>query len=189
MIADSVTGSSIADEFRRRFWTPLALESVFLASGEEPGGTLASVWTQGDEGGLQSVGPFEVPVVRETGWGAYGLKSNTRDMALWGHALFQGEILNASTIAEMLTEVPPPGSGADVAVGLGVRKYNFAGTGDTWGHSGVTPDGSALLLHDLDSKITVVVAVNQDPRTHRGVQYKTAAALLIMARSADVGGD
>jgi D-alanyl-D-alanine carboxypeptidase len=183
MIADSVTGSTIATEFRYRFWEPLQLENVFLASAEEPQGDLASAWVNRGEGELVNVGPFGMPVARSFGWGAFGLKASVGDMARWGEALMGGTLFGEELVREMFTAAPPP-NGTNVAigtgVGLGLRRYEIAGF-EVWGHSGVAPDATSLLIRDQSTGVIVVTGINQSPRTSRNSHFRIAAALLKIA--------
>ncbi len=183
MIADSATGSTLAVEFRRRFWNRLGLEDVFLMSDEEPRGNLASSWVGPTIEELSSVGPLDSPFGRAVGWGAFGLKATPTDMAVWGEALMSGQLLSKNMTEQMLTAVAPP-AGRNVAlgtgVGLGLRRYSVAGV-EVWGHSGVLGTATSLLIRDQATGVTVVTAINQSPRTQRNSHFRVAGALLKLA--------
>ena len=67
-----------------------------------------------------------------------------------------------------------------IGAGLGVRRYDYLGR-EAWGHSGVTSNGSALVLYDDATGITVVAAINQNPGSHGSAHFPIAIALLALA--------
>jgi D-alanyl-D-alanine carboxypeptidase len=156
-VAESVEGRPIVDLYHRRLWDPLGLDEVFLPGHEAPAGPVASA--------LGSAGHFVSPLehlsLLSSGNSAFGLLSNARTMARWGHELFLGKVISARMQQEMRTLVPAAGNiPGESGAGLGIRGYHYLGRPQL-GHSGGCAYGSSLLLHDPTVRVTVAVSMNQ----------------------------
>ena len=78
----------------------------------------------------------------------------------------------------MLTIVPDDGGiPGQTGGGLGIRRYNYLGR-TLYGHSGGTPNSSALVLYDPVTGIVAGVSMNQDGGSHGQSHFRTAPALL-----------
>jgi D-alanyl-D-alanine carboxypeptidase len=155
-VAEAVTGRSIVDLYHRRLWDPLELREVFLPGYEAPTGPVAPA--RGDAG---LVAPLDHMSVLSTGYSAFGLFATARDVARWGHELFEGQVISTRQQQEMRTLVPAAGNiPGESGAGLGIRGYSYLGRSQ-YGHSGGASYGSSLLLHDPARHVTVAVLMNQ----------------------------
>jgi D-alanyl-D-alanine carboxypeptidase len=160
MIAQAATGVPITTLYHERVWGPTGLTEIFLPGAEGPAGPVARAWS-GQPPAQSEVDPLERMSLLSVGNSAFGLYSNARTVARWGHALFAGKVLGDRMRAEMLEFVPAAGNiFGESGAGLGIRKYSYLGR-EQWGHSGGASLGSSLLLFDPATKTTVVVIMNQ----------------------------
>ncbi len=155
-VAETVTGRSIVDLYHQRLWNPLGLREIFLPGHEPPAGPVAPALSNA---GI--VAPLDRMSLLSSGHSAFGLMSNARTMARWGHELFAGRVISARMQQEMRTLVPAAGNiPGESGAGLGIRSYAYLGR-TQFGHSGGSPFGSSLLLHEAATTVTVVVLINQ----------------------------
>ena len=184
MIAEAVTGSTVHEQLRSRFWDPLGLANIFLGGRETPPGLVAGSRNGPFGGPLEDFAMYAGPALSSIGWTASGINSTAGDVARWAAALFGGQFHSPTMMAEIRTTVVDtqniPGQ---IGAGLGVRHYNYLGR-DVWGHSGVTSNGSALVLYDQATGITVVAAINQNAGSHGSKHFPIAIALLSLALEA-----
>ena len=181
MIAEAVTGSTVHDELRTRFWEPLGLTNIYMGGRETPPGLVAGSRNGSPGGPLEDFAMYAGPAFSSIGWTASGINATAGDVARWAAALFGNQFHSTGMMAEIRTTVQDtqniPGQ---IGAGLGVRRYDYLGR-DVWGHSGVTSNGSALVLYDDATGITVVAAINQNPGSHGSQHFPIAIALLSMA--------
>jgi len=155
-VAEAVTGRAIVDLYHERLWGPLRLSEIFLPGHEAPAGPIAAALSASGV-----VAPLEHVSLLSLGNSAWGLFSNARTLARWGHELFAGHVVSERLQREMRTLVPAAGNiPGESGAGLGIRSYDYLGR-QQLGHSGGSPYGSSLLLYDLASGVTVVVLMNQ----------------------------
>jgi len=184
LIAERVTGRSMVELYHEELWAPLGLDQIFLPGFEPPPAPVATAWRLTRES-TESMNPLEEMSSISTGSYAFGLFSNARTVALWGRALFAGDLLDDKIRNEMLEFVPAAGNiPGESGAGLGIRKYTFLDRVQ-WGHSGGSPLGSSLLIHDPESEITVAVLMNQGARSDH---FRLAPELLEIAAMADDPG-
>jgi D-alanyl-D-alanine carboxypeptidase len=170
-VAEAVTGRSIVDLYHQRLWGPLGLTEIFLPGYEPPAGPVAPALSA--SGAL--VAPLDHLSLLATGNSAFGLFSNARTMARWGNQLFTGHVISDLMQQQMRTLVPAAGNiPGESGAGLGIRSYNYLGRTEL-GHSGGCPYGSSLLLHDPETRVTVVVLMNQG----QGADHYTLAPRLL----------
>lgn len=156
LIAEQAAGRSIVELYRRRLWEPLAMAEIFLPGFEEPPSAVATAYS-----GATTIAPLERMSLISIGHSAFGLLSNARTVARWGHALFHGNVISAEMQAAMRTLVPAAGNiPGESGAGLGIRAYQYFDRLQ-YGHSGGATTGSSLLLHDPESGVTVAVIMNQ----------------------------
>jgi D-alanyl-D-alanine carboxypeptidase len=172
-IIELLTGNPLHVELRSRLFEPLALEHTFLAGAEAaPGG-----WGPGYATVFAALfGAVEPPAVLDerlatlvatTTWAAGALVATAGDVVRFEQALFGGKLLEAATLAEMVTPSPVVASFVaslgvtDIGGGLGVFMYPFPepiGTG--LGHDGGEPGFRSIMLTFLEHDISVAVLVN-----------------------------
>jgi D-alanyl-D-alanine carboxypeptidase len=169
-VAEAVTGRSIVDLYHRRLWDPLGLTEIFLPGYEPPAGPVAPALSAAGV-----VAPLDHLSLLSTGNSAFGLLSNARTLARWGNQLFTGHVISDLMQQQMRTLVPAAGNiPGESGAGLGIRSYDYLGRTEI-GHSGGCPYGSSLLLHDPETRVTVVVLMNQG----QGADHYTLAPRLL----------
>ncbi|WP_407343603.1 serine hydrolase domain-containing protein [Pengzhenrongella phosphoraccumulans] len=169
LLLESVTGMSLADNLSLRIVEPLALTSTWFApaDGRTPIGGFSRSLPGGDTGGASYVG-------LETAAGAAGaLVSTASDLATFLRALAHGELLPASTYAEMTRDLPSEGWS------LGV----FAADPPTVtgiSNSGAIPGFTAYMQYDPATEDLFVLLLNDDSRSPE--QLGTALSAIVQAR-------
>lgn len=171
LVAEQATGRGMVDLYRQRLFSPLDLQEIFMPGLEEPPRQVAPA--------LSSSGLLVAPLDRMSlvsiGWSAFGLMASARDVARWGHALFTGQVVSDEMQAAMKELVPAAGNiPGETGVGLGIRSYAYFDRVQL-GHSGGAAFGSSLLLHDVETGVTVVVVMNQG----QGAQHFLLAPRLL----------
>lgn len=163
MIIEEATGSTVAEEFRSRFLTPLRLQETFMAVEEELGGTVAHGWydIDGDEILDDVIESMPMTAFMSIEWTAGAMFSSSRDLTRWTGALFSGEVVSQATLDDMLTFHPLsiPGSAYN-GYGLGVASFVVAGH-QAYGHGGETPGYRSLMVYLPQSGVSIAVLMNE----------------------------
>jgi D-alanyl-D-alanine carboxypeptidase len=163
MIIEEATGSTVAEEFRSRFLTPLGLQETFMSVEEELGGPVAHGWfdIDGDEILDDVIESMPMTAFMSIEWTAGAMFSSSRDLTRWTEALFSGEILTQASLDEMLTfhSLSIPGNVYD-GYGLGVGRFVVAGH-RAYGHGGETPGYRSLMVHMPESGVSITVLMNE----------------------------
>jgi D-alanyl-D-alanine carboxypeptidase len=147
LVIERVTGSSLADELDRRFFTPLGLASTGMLTADGPPG-----------------GPLE-PAWATIFWASGAMSSSAADLARWGDELYGGTILSDGSRAEMLELNRDD-------YGLGVKRLEVPGAVG-YGHTGMLKTFTSLLLYLPEQDVTLTILVN---RTHVDLAGMLAAA-------------
>ena len=170
LVAESVMKRPVHEGVRAELLTPLALSSLFLDQREAPTGPLATGWVGGT---------FNVMSTRTStysaAWMAGAYFATPSDLARWWQALMTGRVVNASSLAAMMTPVAPEN------YGLGMSRRVLAGR-TIWSHTGEIRGFSSVGLHDPAKRASLVVIVNENPGPAVGI----ASALLTIV--AGIGG-
>ncbi len=134
MIITKATGSTLAAEFRKRFWEPLGIQNAYLSLEEELPTNLAHVWGDNfeNDGSFRDITFLPRTSHESITYGSSGLFMTAKDLARWSQALFQGKLLSEPSMAEMLTFVKSGG------YGLGIGKFGgfFTYWKMAFGHGG-----------------------------------------------------
>jgi D-alanyl-D-alanine carboxypeptidase len=189
-IIEIATGKPLQEHFRERFFTPLALNSMYFDAREpQPAGTvLASPH--------DNISPFN-PIFQLTGQptfpGAYtnisafpftaistlefasgALITNIADMAEWGNSLFGGRATNPATLDEMLHSISQAPDADGDYLGYGIfRTTRISASDDFIGHDGNAPGYRSVMFYQPDRKMTIAILTN-----YRGAKlYDVAKAL------------
>jgi D-alanyl-D-alanine carboxypeptidase len=91
-------------------------------------------------------------------WAGGGFASTAADLARWAAALYDGRVLEAEWVAQMLEGVPAR-LGPGVRYGLGAIIQETP-LGLTFGHSGFFPGYLTQMAYYPDHRIAVAVQVN-----------------------------
>jgi D-alanyl-D-alanine carboxypeptidase len=168
MIITKATGSTLSAEFRKRFWQPLGLRNTYLSMEEKLPDNLAHVWGDNfeDDGSFKDITFLPRASHESITYGSSGLFMTAEDLARWSQALFQGNVLKQTSLAEMLRF---EGAGY---YGLGVGRFSrsFANGGTAYGHAGGNIGTIAYMIYLPDFRMSVAVMINRyDTKAARGV--------------------
>jgi D-alanyl-D-alanine carboxypeptidase len=170
LIAEKASGRSYRDLLHQRVLMPQGVTEVFLPALE---GAPAPVAVAQTSFGLGA--PTDQMARLSVGNSAFGLMASARHIATWGHQLFTGSVISSRMQQEMRTMVSAAGNiPGESGAGLGIRGYSYLGRSQI-GHSGGSSFGSSLLLHDVATRVTVVVLMNQA----QGADHFTLAPTLL----------
>ncbi|HEY4634742.1 MAG TPA: serine hydrolase domain-containing protein [Candidatus Limnocylindrales bacterium] len=184
LLAERVTGRSLGEELRDRFFEPLGLRHTWYQPTDEPTGPVAHGYRlTGSGDGVRAVDltdgssmtPFTSVVTAAAGAGA--IASTSTDLARWARALYGGEVLSGAAFGEMIgdavrTEQYAPA----VRYGLGVQFVEVGGRA-ALGHSGRLLGARSVIRWLPAEQVAVAVLTNQS-RTDPGI---VARALLRIA--------
>ena len=126
LIIESVTGNTVLQEFKSRLLNPFNIHNTFLLAEEEITGFLVNSYSQFDMNGCRKYQQVFADMV----WTCGGLYSTAEDIALFGIELFQGNILQNSTLNEMC-DLGTSGYGYGVHLIEDINELVFA-----YGHDG-----------------------------------------------------
>ncbi len=184
LIAERVTGSSMAAELRKRFFVPLGLNETWYQAVEKPIAPIAHGYRFAgsrltsppiDLAGKLPVMPFRSVV---TAAGAAGsIAASSSDLARWARLLYSGEVLGTEMTAEMLAGVADTASyHPRVPYGLGVQAFPIAGR-LALGHSGRLLGFRSAVRHLPSESLTIAVLTNQS-RADPGVIVNDLLAIV-----------
>jgi len=136
LIVERVTGNDLADELDRRFLAPLGLDATRLLSASDPDSPLEPAWTT-------------------IFWASGAMSASAPDLARWGDALYDDDILAFGSRRQMLRV-------NDDDYGLGVQRMELPRR-IGYGHTGLLNTYTTLLVHLPADDVTIALLVN---RTH-----------------------
>ncbi|TMI94205.1 MAG: T9SS type A sorting domain-containing protein [Bacteroidetes bacterium] len=176
-IIEIATGKSVEQHFRERFFTPLNLNSTYLAVREsQPSGTTLAA-------PHENLSPFN-PVFQLTGQPVYpdaytnvsgfpftgivslaftggGLVTNIADLAEWGNSLFGGSATSQSTLDAMLNSISATSDPDGDFLGYGIFRTTKISANDIFiGHDGSAPGYRSVMFYQPDRKMTIAILTN-----------------------------
>ncbi len=157
LVAEAVLRRAVHESVRAELTGPLDLPSLFLDQAEAATGPLAGGWI----GGTLNVMPTRTSTY-SAAWTAGSYFATASDLARWWQALLTGRVVNATSLAQMMTTAGPRG------YGLGMSRQQLAGR-TIWSHTGEILGFSSIGLHDPEKRVTVVVLVNENPAPVVGI--------------------
>lgn len=165
MIATRAAHSSLAAEFRRCFWAPLQLGNTFLSMEEPiPRDRLAHVWGDNfeNDGSNRDITFLPRASHESITYGSSCLFATAEDLALWCRALFQGKVLQESSMVQMLEFNPLSRTSWCEGYGLGVQVFRKRITNGerAWGHGGGNIGTSAYMAWLPDWRVSITVMIN-----------------------------
>jgi D-alanyl-D-alanine carboxypeptidase len=170
LVAEAVAKRPVHESVRTELLAPLGLSTLFLDQREAPTGPLAAGWVGGT---------FNVMATRTStysaAWMAGAYFATAGDLARWWQALMTGRVVNAASLAAMMTTV------GGENYGLGMSRRVLAGR-PVWSHTGEIRGFSSVGLHDPAKRASIVVLINENPGPAVGI----ASALLTIVGT--VGG-
>lgn len=175
MIIKRVTGNPYYVELRKRFFTPLNLNTFVIPAYETMTARVAHVWIDlNGDGVVDDANDFyqNYRALNSAAGAAGGYYATSADISRWIWLYVKGTILDSSHMAQAKTFVPASGLGG---YGLGLMRRTFSGY-TAIGHQGdLSYAGSSWYFPALDISITVSV---NDSRNNSWSLAPTVIALL-----------
>jgi D-alanyl-D-alanine carboxypeptidase len=184
MIIERATGSTVSAELRSRVLDPLGLANTFFAPDEAIEGVLAEPWADFDGNGVLDNIAF---VPRDSGDSTLrssgNMYSTALDVARFLRSLMEGEVLEQSSLAEMLDLRP---ASASFSYGLGIQGIHEFVDGTTGiGHDGGTYGYSTRMIGLPNQRVYIALLMNHssaspadDYDTIQAISRSLAAAAL-----------
>jgi D-alanyl-D-alanine carboxypeptidase len=167
LIAERVSGESLAVQLRTRFFDRLGLEDTFEQIGETPRTPMAHGYrlrTANDKNPKDlSDGSAIVPFTSViTAAGAAGsIASTPLDLARWARALYTGGAITPASVASMIGDTYVTATAhATIPYGLGVQALTIAGH-RSLGHSGRLLGFRSAVRWLPDEQVAIAVLTNQ----------------------------
>lgn len=165
LVIEAASDQSYYDLVTERFLQPLALTSTRPSDRPDLPG-LAVGYVAEDN-------PFGLPArtVDENGallwdpsmeWTGGGFASTSRDLAVWGQALFSGTAMDTPYLDRLLDGAPVSPDAPGLFYGTGVAIYADTPRGPVYGHGGWIPGYSSNLRHYPDHGVTIAFQINTD---------------------------
>lgn len=151
MIVEQASSQLLGPFLHQELFSPLQLDSTFLAVEDSLIGTIAHPWVNGID-----IGYSVRTSTNSAAWAAGAIYSTAAEMAQWYHTLFSGTVLSTAAFNEMTT---PVGSGS---YGMGMSRQVLNGR-VVWGHTGNIRGYQSCFIHDVITGINVAVIVNEVP--------------------------
>jgi D-alanyl-D-alanine carboxypeptidase len=166
-VIEKATGQPIAALVRSEFLEPLGLTHTFLQTEEDAPGAKAHGYFKPTSAPVdQSAGtmlPFTAEATVVGPAGAY--VSTASDLARWGDALYNGNVLDQATLAAMTDISQTQGFKAPFTprwtYGLGLEETTIAGQ-TAWGHRGHLDGFWSAMWYLPASQATIVVIANAE---------------------------
>lgn len=176
-IVELVTGKSMEQHYRERFFTPLHYSSMYLTVRESATGhgelvaphdnlsvfnpvfmmtgqpTFPDSWT--------NISRFPMTAVASLAFSGGGIAGNAGELARWGNDLFGGRATSAATLRTMLQSIPSTPDEDGDYLGYGIwTNHRISATDYFVGHNGTAPGYRSVMMYQPDRKMTIVVLTN-----------------------------
>lgn len=168
LVAEAVLRRPLHEGVRTELLVPLGLTSLFLDQSEPPTGPLSAGWV----GGTLNVMSTRTSTY-SAAWAAGAYFATATELARWWQALMTGRVVNAASLAAMMTPAGPQG------YGLGMARNTLAGR-TVWFHSGEIRGFAAFGMHDPAKRASIVVLVNENPGPATGLGGALLATVAAM---------
>jgi D-alanyl-D-alanine carboxypeptidase len=157
LVAEHVTGTSLASEIRHRFLDPLELMDTDF-QGSEPlprtGAAHGYLYLGGRHQGLWDGSPIVPNTSAVTvAWAAGAMSSTVGDLSRWADALYAGTVLKPDSLAQLFAFDPKSGYGLGARTGT-IELQRIIG------HTGSLRGFTASMWYFPDIQMTVVVETN-----------------------------
>jgi D-alanyl-D-alanine carboxypeptidase len=163
MIAERAAGSSLSEALHSRLLEPLGLTHTVLEAEETVPGPIAHAWFDlNGDGSYDDISVLDRTSQVSAAWAAGGMVATAADVARWSCALFEGKVLSADSLRQMLdfrdVSMPPtPING----YGLGVLRAVVSNR-EYWGHGGDMIGYTAMMFYAPKERISIALLINQD---------------------------
>jgi D-alanyl-D-alanine carboxypeptidase len=176
MIIEHVTGSTLAEQYRKRIFEPLGMANSYLEFYEEPRGS--NRLSHAFFGGLD----LSTSINTSFDWGGGGVVSTCEELNVFFRTLLDGKLFTEDeTLRQMLAAADAGLGGEEYDYGLGIMKRIIGGV-TFYGHGGAY---DCDLFYSPDAGISVCTVLNQ-MNTHgkRDPFLEKAVALVMSAQPA-----
>jgi len=163
MVAKSATGVELAQMFRDSIISPLNLSETFTDVQESVSGILAHRWWNS----IDYHDTSRVGLNTAVGY-AGSIFSTSADMAYWYNALFNGDVINQTSLNKLTTFVTT--SNPNYQYGLGLSRETTQGF-QYWGHGGRTWGYKSKMIYDNCLDVVVTGLCNSDPAGSDAVTF------------------
>lgn len=173
LIAERLTGHTVAAELRRRFFGPLGLRSTTYQGAEPPAFPVARAYRFSSDdpasppilvGDLTAIRPFTAVITAAGPAGA--IASSSADVARWAEALYGGRVVPAATVEAMVADASRGSASPSLPYGLGVEVL-LIDRRLAYGHGGRLLGSQSVVRYFPLDGLTIAVLTNQsrvDPR-------------------------
>ncbi len=165
MIIESATGHDYYDVIRTRFTGPLGLTRTTPSNRSDLSDLATGYMSEDNPFGFApetTTSPGVMAWNPGVEWTGGGLVSTSRDLALWGAALFEGRVLNSPYLGDLLAAVPMDSHNPKGEYGLGVAIQGNGPLGAVYGHGGWIPGYSSSLRYYADHQVSIAFQINTD---------------------------
>lgn len=176
-VIEMVTGKSIEQHFRERFFDKLSLTSMYLNVREPQNGH--GVLTAGHDNismlnpvfymtgqplfpdGYTNISRFPLTAVASLAFTGGGIVSNSADLAKWGNALYGGRATSAAALNTMLHSMVDTMDEDGDYLGYGIWTNNRISNTDYFiGHNGSALGYRSIMMYQTDRKMTIAITSN-----------------------------
>lgn len=158
-VIEAVTGTPWAAQVRRRIITPLRLTRTFIGGVDPVPSLVAGYYDLDNDGDTENVTATPWPALDTFEGAAGAIVSNAADLARFARALFDGRLLRPETLQAMTTPGPYHSRHRGYGLGVEIMQPDFHTL--AWGHGGAEPGFRSQLLYLPDSRVVIVVLVNE----------------------------
>ncbi len=165
LIIEAVTGHSYYKEVEQRYLKPLHLALTEASDSPALTGLAAGYTAKDNLFGLPSKTTVASGLMAwnpAVEWTGGGLISNSRDLAIWAKLLYEGHVMKADYLDDLLRSVPVGEEGSGIHYGAGVAICEKGSMGSTYGHYGVIPGYSSCVRYFPKYRVAIAFQINTD---------------------------
>jgi D-alanyl-D-alanine carboxypeptidase len=177
MMVEKVTGCSVSSQLATRFFTPLKLEHTFLYPEQKyPTEMMAHMWWDVTGSGepvdvMASANDLPLASLFSSLWTSGAMHSTAADLARFSKALFEGRVLKANALDQMLAPGPELYAGAHYGYSVVIEQVD--GQTVYW-HSGGAGYSSVYCYFSKDGLVIAVLCnLMVDPKPIAIALYET----------------
>ncbi len=190
LIIEQVARRPYYEELQQRFLAPLGLDATSPSDQRALPGLAAGYTARDNPLGLPAKTTSAPGVMSwdpAVEWTGGGLVSTSRDLAVWGRALYEGRALSKPYLDELLHSAPVGGADSGVRYGAGVAIHQQTPLGPSYGHGGTIPGYVSSLRYYPDRRVAVAFQINTDVGLDDAVgQIERRLADVVVARKRQV---
>lgn len=160
-IINKIMHTDISEQLHSRFFTPLNMNESFFEVQDTITMPYAHNWVDlNGDGILDDASSVPTTAIYSATAGAGGVTSRPENLVKWQRALYCGNILNQTSLNQMLTFRNAVISGAN-GYGLGTMRYNINGL-NCFGHGGNLFGYTAVMIYNPQDSISIAIMMNKD---------------------------